>query len=86
LRSRSVETSTCKLLGSDRQNTLAFVRHRAREPHYAFYDEGTASRNWTYRRARLDCIRGDRRFREEMRMTNLVTTDMVAEPGIPTQR
>src|SRR5438445_10587485 len=34
---------------SAHQTTLAFVRHVAGEPHYAFYDEATASRNWTYR-------------------------------------
>jgi len=34
---------------SEHQATLAFVRTVAGEPQYAFYDEGTASRNWIYR-------------------------------------
>ncbi|WP_375309904.1 carbohydrate kinase [Bradyrhizobium sp. A5] len=38
---------------SDRQTTLAFVRIAAGESSYAFYDEGTATRNWAYRRGSL---------------------------------
>jgi fructokinase len=34
---------------SAHQTTLAFVRYVGGEPHYAFYDAATASRNWTYR-------------------------------------
>src|ERR1700761_2154390 len=35
---------------SEYQTPLAFVRHAGGEPQYAFYDEATASRFWTYRR------------------------------------
>lgn len=34
---------------SDRETTLAFVRFVDGEPHYAFYDETTAARMWSYR-------------------------------------
>lgn len=33
---------------SDNETTLAFVRLVNGEPHYAFYDEATAARLWTY--------------------------------------
>jgi fructokinase len=38
---------------SEHQTTLAFVRHVGGEPHYAFYDEATASRNWIYHRGSI---------------------------------
>jgi fructokinase len=44
---------------SEDQTTLAFVRHVAGEAHYAFYDAGTASRNWTYRKGTIPFDRID---------------------------
>jgi fructokinase len=35
------------------QTTLAFVRFVDGEPHYAFYDESSAARLWTYRRGSI---------------------------------
>ncbi len=47
------QVDLCYATRSEHQTTLAFVRHVDGEPQYAFYDEATASRNWTYRRGSI---------------------------------
>ncbi len=39
---------------SPHETTLAFVHFIAGEPHYVFYDDGTAAQRWTYRRGSID--------------------------------
>jgi fructokinase len=58
------------------QTTLAFVRAVDGEPQYAFYDEGTASRNWTYRR---DCIAFDHIEAVHVGSTTLIHEKTAAE-------
>jgi len=59
---------------SDHQTTLAFVRHVAGEPQYAFYDEATASRRWTYRRGSLPF--------DEIEAIHVGSTTLTNEPGV----
>ncbi|MBJ7406609.1 MAG: carbohydrate kinase, partial [Bradyrhizobium sp.] len=58
---------------SDHQTTLAFVRVVAGESHYAFYDAGTATRNWSYRRGTIDF--GD------VEAVHVGSTTLVDDPG-----
>jgi fructokinase len=58
---------------SDHQTTLAFVRSIAGEPQYAFYDEQTASRNWTYRRGSIPF--------DEIEAIHLGSTTLVDDMG-----
>lgn len=39
---------------SPHETTLAFVHFIAGEPHYVFYDDGTAAQRWTYRSGTID--------------------------------
>lgn len=58
---------------SDHQTTLAFVRVVAGESHYAFYDAGTATRNWSYRRGTIPF--GD------VEAVHVGSTTLVDDPG-----
>lgn len=58
---------------SDHQTTLAFVRVVAGESHYAFYDAGTATRNWSYRRGAIPF--GD------VEAVHVGSTTLVDDPG-----
>jgi len=42
-----------------RPSTLAFVHTIDGEPHYAFYDDGTAAREWTYRQGSIPFAEAD---------------------------
>src|SRR6202167_1963409 len=70
---------------SEHQTTLVFVRSVDGEPQYAFYDEATASRNWSYRRGsiafdEIDAIHiGSTTLIDEK--TGTETLAMVEDPG-----
>jgi len=58
---------------SEHQSTLAFVRSVAGEPQYAFYNEGSASRNWIYRSGSIPF--------DEIDAIHVGSTTLVDEPG-----
>lgn len=58
---------------SAHQTTLAFVRYIGGEPQYAFYDEATASRNWTYRTGAIPF--------EEIEAIHIGSTTLANEEG-----
>lgn len=58
---------------SEHQCTLAFVRTVAGEPQYAFYDEGSASRNWVYRSGSIPLA--------EVDAIHVGSTTLVSEAG-----
>jgi len=53
--------------------TLAFVRFLDGEPHYAFYDEASAARRWTYRRGAIPFV--------EVDALHLGSTTLIADPA-----
>src|SRR5258705_10138351 len=58
---------------SEHQTTLAFVRTIEGEPQYAFYNEATASRNWSYRRGSIPC--------DEIEAIHVGSTTLADEKG-----
>ena len=53
--------------------TLAFVRFLGGEPHYAFYDEASAARRWTYRRGAIAFA--------EIDALHVGSTTLIADPA-----
>lgn len=58
---------------SPSETTLAFVRFIEGEPHYAFYDDNTAARRWTYRAGSLPFGR--------IGVLHLGSTSLIADPA-----